>query len=244
MYICWPNVWKHLLGPEPFLKMSSLSSHLLARQSWFEWWFISWPGSLTIPNHRNTTNSSLMILVIWAKIVEIFHQPGSCFKWIQLPVWKTWKKLVSSIDTGKLDTGWHSTHGNEGGCEGTIRMVYQRCSQGQVQPQNAQLLVEILFRGHVRISAVSNKAKMNTVVYLILLNQRYMIHIYIYIYSLKKRHMIQINDWSFGDMQEQIVKQTPNIRITKKQTCWEWQWGFIFTEFGPLYPSAQRGSIL
>ena len=98
-------------------------------------------------------------------------------------------------------------------------MVYQRCSQGQVQPQNAQLLVEILFRGHVRISAVSNKAKMNTVVYLILLNQRYMIHIYIYIYSLKKRHMIQINDWSFGDMQEQIVKQTPNIRITKKQTC-------------------------
>lgn len=47
-------------------------------------------------------------------------------------------------------------------------------------PKMPSLLVEILFRGHVRISAVSNKAKMNTVVYLILLNQRYMIHIYIF----------------------------------------------------------------
>ena len=125
MYICWPNVWKHLLGPEPFLRMSILSSHLLARQSWFEWWFIFWAGSLTIPNHRNTTNTSLMMFP-WFGVVS---QKSSWYEQKKLKYVtnldlvsngfssqkkKPGKNVLSSIHTGRLDTGWHSTHGKSG----------------------------------------------------------------------------------------------------------------------------------
>lgn len=185
--------------------------------------------------------------MIWEKIVEIFHQPGSCFKWIQLPVWKTWKKNVYHPSTlaGWTQVGIQPTEMKvavTAPSEWFIKGIAKVKFNPKMPSFWWRFFLEVMF-GFQRFPIKPKWIHLFTCLSNSIKSKIYTVYIYIH-YLYICTYYIFPKEETYDPDKCLVLRRYAITNCKQKQTFWEWQWRIILTEFGPFYPLAQRGSIL